>query len=237
MKTYPVCLVHLERRTAVVVGGGEVAERKVAGLLEAGACVTVICPTQTAQLLAWANARTITLIAREYRYGDLAGAFLVVAATDDPMVNQAVCDESGERGCLVNSAEHPERSDFILPAVVRRGQIAVAVSTGGASPALARHLRDRVGHVVGAEYADAAGLLDDLRPALIERFPGAKARSAAVDYLLGSGLLDYLAREGREAAAEYALAMIDANHACHRSPQEGEDDAPPSSSLDQGRGI
>ena len=149
--SYPICLIGMEHRRAVVVGGGRVAERKVAGLLESGAQVTVIAPSQTEQLLAWAQASAIALIPRRYCQGDLSGAFLAVAATDDPVVNQVVCDEARAIGCLINSVEHPERSDFTMPAIVRRGEITIAINTGGASPALARHLRRRIEQAIGEQ--------------------------------------------------------------------------------------
>lgn len=212
MDTYPICLVDLGRRRVVVVGSGRVAERKLGGLLAAGAAVNVVGPRPTKQILAWAGSGAITLSARRYQDGDLAGAFLVVAATDDSAVNQAVCDEARRRGCLVNAVEHPERSDFIVPAVVRRGEVTIAIGTGGASPALARHLRRRVEQAIGAEYAAAAAVLAELRPVLAERFPDADARTAAVERLLAAGLLDVAQEEG-QAAAAWALAEWDAEAA------------------------
>jgi precorrin-2 dehydrogenase/sirohydrochlorin ferrochelatase len=210
MLSYPICLIGMERRRAVVVGGGKVAERKVAGLREAGAQVTVIGPAQTEQLLAWAQAGAISLIPRRYCQGDLAGAFLVVAATDDPGVNQTVCDEARAGGCLINSVEHPERSDFIVPAVVRRGDVTIAIGTGGASPALARHLRQRVEQIIGPAYASAAALLAELRPILSEQFPDDSARSAAVEHLLASGLFDGLGEHAQDTAMRRALELLEA---------------------------
>jgi precorrin-2 dehydrogenase/sirohydrochlorin ferrochelatase len=210
MMSYPICLIGMERRHAVVVGAGKVAERKVAGLLGSGAQVTVIGPSQTEQLLAWAQAGAITLISRRYCYGDLAGAFLAVAATDDSVVNQTVCDEARAGGCLINSVEHPERSDFVVPAVVRRGDVSIAISTGGASPALARHLRRRVEQVIGPEYASVAALLAELRPILSEQFPDDSARSAAVEHLLASCLFDRLGERAEDTAMRRALELLEA---------------------------
>ena len=217
----------------IVVGGGKVAERKVAGLLEAGAQVTVIGPRQTEQLLAWARTGVIALMTRPYCHGDLAGAFLAVAATDNSAVNQAICDEAQASGCLVNSVEQPDRSDYIVPAVIRRGDISVAISTGGASPALARHLRRRLGEVIGTEYAGAAALLAELRPILLETFPDDTARSAAVEYLLDSSLLDRMRECGVDAARRYAMELL--SSLAENGKQAGGDCGQPPVSQNQER--
>ena len=210
MKTYPICLVGMERRRVVVVGGGRVAERRVAGLLEAEAQVTVIGPWLTPQLHAWAKAGRLVAIERDYRAGDLAGAFLVIAATDDPAVNRAACAEAEAMGCLINSAAQPALGNCLVPAVVRRGEITIAISTGGASPALARHLRRRLEETIGAEYAGIAALLGELRPALLARFSDDRARAEAVERLLGAGLPDLLRDPGDEQAKRRALQMLEA---------------------------
>src|SRR5215472_16507592 len=137
MGYYSVAL-DMTGRFTVVIGGGTVAERKVKGLLEAGAAVTVISPSLTAQLARWVKQGRISHVARSYTPGDLAGYELAFVATDDPRVNAAVFRESKKRGLWVNAADDPAHCDFILPSVLRRGELAVAVSTGGSSPALAR---------------------------------------------------------------------------------------------------
>jgi len=130
--------VELEGRPCVVLGGGAVAERKVEGLLAAGAVVTVVSPALSPALATLASAGRIAHVARSYTHGDLRGAALAFAATDDGGVNAAVALEGRARGVWVNAADDPAHCDAILPAVVRRGAVTVAVSTGGASPALAR---------------------------------------------------------------------------------------------------
>lgn len=140
MKYYPVFL-DLKGRRCVVVGGGPVAEGKVQGLREAGARVVVISPTATDPLARWAREGEVEWLARPYRRGDLEGAFLAIAATDDPETNRAVAEEAFARGVLVNVVDTPDLCLFIAPAVVRRGPVTVAVSTGGLSPALARRIR------------------------------------------------------------------------------------------------
>ena len=144
----------------LVVGGGEVALEKVQGLLAAGAAVTVVAP-QVTPVLADLD---VTLVRRGYRTEDLDGAFLVVAATSTTSVNRRVFRDAEARCLLCNVVDVPELCSFILPAVHRHEPIAVAVSTGGASPALAQHLRDRIAEVVRPEHAELAQRLRALRP-------------------------------------------------------------------------
>ena len=204
METYPIFLTGMQHRKCVVIGGGRVATRKVRGLLAAGTCVTVVSPHMMPQLVAWGRAGQIAVIERHYCDSDLDGALLVVAATDDPDTNQAVLQAAHQRGCLVNVVDDPAHCDFFVPAVLRRGEVTVAVSTGGASPALASHLRQRLDAVIGPEYGDLAALLSDLRPDLV----AGRRQPAAVLRLLESDILDVLRREGKEAARAYALAVL-----------------------------
>jgi precorrin-2 dehydrogenase / sirohydrochlorin ferrochelatase len=139
-RVYPVAL-RLAGRPVLVVGGGEVAARKIAALLEAGAEVTVIAPEIVASL---GDDPRVRVEQRAYAPGDVAGYRLVVVATDDAAVNQAVFDEAEAAGVWVNAADDPQRCSFVLPAVARRGPVTIAVSTGGTSPALAGWLRDRL---------------------------------------------------------------------------------------------
>jgi siroheme synthase-like protein len=140
---YPVAL-DLTGRPCLVVGGGTIAERKVAGLVGAGARVTVVSPSLSPELMRLATDGRFTWWPRAYGGGDVAGFFLVMVATDDGAVNGAVAAEARARGVLVNCADDPGRCDFILPSVLRRGLIMVAVSTGGASPIMARLVREEI---------------------------------------------------------------------------------------------
>jgi siroheme synthase-like protein len=136
---YPVVL-DLQGVPVLVVGGGQIAGRKAAGLLDAGARVTVVAPVVLPELAA----RVAEVRARPYETADIDGHVLVMTATDDPAVNERVAVDAKEVGVWVNSADDPANCSFILPAVARRGRVVVAVGTDGASPALARHLRDRI---------------------------------------------------------------------------------------------
>jgi precorrin-2 dehydrogenase/sirohydrochlorin ferrochelatase len=196
------------RQHVVVVGGGAVAARKVQALLDAGARTTVISPTIVHEIETQAQAGAITLLRRPYQEGDLEGAFLVIAATDDQAINHAVWEEAKQRGCLVNVVDDPDHCNFILPAIVKRGELSVAISTGGASPALARRLREQLEDFVGPEYGILADLLAELRPALLSRFDPGEARRSAALRLIDSNILDIIERDGREAARQYAVECL-----------------------------
>lgn len=194
----------MQRRLCIVVGGGSVASRKVAGLLEAGASVTVISPVLDESIQSFAAQGLIRWIARPYQEGDLAGAFLVIAATDDPQVNHAIFAEAEQHHLLVNVVDDPQHSNFILPAQVRRGDLSIAISTGGASPALARRLREKLEAEIAPEYAQLIQLLAELRPKLIENFPPGEARLQAALHLIDSDILQVLQDAGYAAAKTYA---------------------------------
>jgi precorrin-2 dehydrogenase/sirohydrochlorin ferrochelatase len=194
MRYLPIA-VDLEGRACVVVGGGEVAARKVETLLQTGARVTVIAPEITAEIAAWsAREARLTVARRPYRNGDLAGAAIAFAATDSPEVHAAVAAEASSRGVWLNAADDPRNSSFLMPAVVERGPLAVAVGTGGASPALARRVRDEIAARIGAEYGEAAAYLGALR----SRFRAGVARQRAFARLLDEGLVEAFRNGDRE---------------------------------------
>jgi siroheme synthase-like protein len=156
---YMACL-DLTDRSVLVVGGGPVALEKVEGLLAAGASITVVAP----EILPELAELDLTVARRTYRASDLEGRFLVVAATSTTSVNRRVFRDAEARHLLCNVVDVPELCSFILPAVHRHEPIAIAVSTGGASPALAQHLRDQIATVVRPEHAELAHRLRELRP-------------------------------------------------------------------------
>ncbi len=162
---YPAFL-DLRGKRCLVVGGGSVAVRKANDLVTAGASVCVISPDADPMLRALSQERVLELIEREYRVGDLAGARLVISATDDPEVNRAVATEAQRAGAWVNVVDDPPLCDFIVPAVVRRGDLVVAVSTGGKSPAMARALRQELEALLGPEYEAALDIVHRLRAEL-----------------------------------------------------------------------
>jgi precorrin-2 dehydrogenase/sirohydrochlorin ferrochelatase len=158
---YPVNLV-LEGRRCVVVGGGAVATRKVEGLVAAGADVVVIAPEIGAPI----RELGVRLVERSYRLGDLDGAWLAIAATDDPGVNRLVHADGDAAGVWINAADDPTACSFTLPAVVRRGPVMVTVSTAGHSPALASWIRGQVAAQLGPEVGLLAEWLSEARDQL-----------------------------------------------------------------------
>ena len=207
MNGFPIVLTGLADRRCVVVGGGAVAARKAAALVEAGAHPVVVSPQFAPELAEMASAGQVELLERRYRQGDLAGAALVIAATDDRAVNAAVFGEAQSRGIPVNVVDHPELCTFILPAVVRRGELLIAVSTGGGSPALARHLREVLEAAVDPAYGELLALLAGLRPRVRREVPPASQR-AVWDRLLDGELLSCLRFNGVEAARRLAEQIV-----------------------------
>ncbi len=190
---YPISL-DLRERACVVVGGGAVAEQKVLGLLEAGARVLVVSPVLSWRLEDLAAQGVIEVRRRRYRGGDLEGAFVAIAATDDRAVNRAAWAEAEERGTLLNAVDDPDRCHFIAPAVHRQGDLTVAVSTAGKSPALAVRLRDRIGRVIGPEHATLVDLLGEWREEVARRVPQPRRRAKLWYEIVDSDVLDWIRR-------------------------------------------
>ncbi|MDP2661089.1 MAG: bifunctional precorrin-2 dehydrogenase/sirohydrochlorin ferrochelatase [Dehalococcoidia bacterium] len=200
---YPVSL-DLRHRRCVVIGGGRVAERKVLTLLDYEAKVVVVAPEVTPKLDRLASDGTITLERRAYRRGDLAGAFVAMGATDNTQVNEAVFLEAQSRGVLVNIADDPAHCNFIVPATVRRGDLNIAITTGGKSPALARQLRQELEELFPPEYAQHLQDLASFRRHLRDRLPDPARREVTWRALMSTGLLDLL----RQDRTEEAWAMV-----------------------------
>ncbi len=165
---YPVFL-DLEGMRCLVVGGGAVALRKVRELLACGACILVVSPALCPELASLAEARSLEWRPRPFREEDLDEARLVICATDDEEVNAHLARLARERGILVNVVDQPELGNFYVPAVVRRGPLTCAVSTGGTSPMLARRVKELLAEVLPQDLGDLAGLLGELRTAVKER--------------------------------------------------------------------
>lgn len=162
MNYYPVNL-DLRRKKCVVVGGGKVAERKTSGLIECSADVTVISPALTPKLQELSNRKKINHISRSYEPGDLEGAYLAIASTDNRRVNRNVAEEAKKLGIPVNVVSSPKLSDFTVPGILRRGSLMVTVSTSGNSPALSRRLRVELENIFGKEYEIFTELLGAVR--------------------------------------------------------------------------
>jgi precorrin-2 dehydrogenase/sirohydrochlorin ferrochelatase len=165
MSLFPIFL-KLEGRRCLVVGAGKVGEPKIRSLLVAHAEVLVVAPEATETVQGWAESGAITWNRRGFESSDLGGAVLVIAATSSAVVNQMVFVEAQLRGILCNSVDDPEHCDFFYPAVVRRGDFQVAISTAGHSPALAQRLRSELEEQFGPEYAGWVSELGKVRQEL-----------------------------------------------------------------------
>jgi siroheme synthase-like protein len=191
---YPIFL-NISGKKCVVVGGGPVALRKVRALLEHGANVKVISPALCPELSQLGQDGTVRILRRDYVPGDLEDALITVAATDDSRVNGRVATEARKRGGLVNVVDDPQRSDFIVPSYLRRGDITIAVSTGGRSPALAQRIRAKLEESLGAEYASLALLVGEVRSELKQR--GITVDSHDWQEVLDLDSLIYMVQAGR----------------------------------------
>jgi precorrin-2 dehydrogenase/sirohydrochlorin ferrochelatase len=159
---YPIYL-DLNGRACVIIGGGEVVERKIQYLLECGALITIVSPQVTPGIGDMADRGLVAWKPREYLEGDLKDAFIAIAGTDRRDVNKAVADEAGREKVVLNVVDDPQLCTFIAPSIVRKGDVTLAMSTGGASPALARKLRETLEHSPALEYAYLTGVLSRAR--------------------------------------------------------------------------
>jgi precorrin-2 dehydrogenase / sirohydrochlorin ferrochelatase len=206
---YPM-FVDLEGRRCLVVGGGPIAGDKTRKLVEHGALVRLVSPEVTDELAARVADGTIAEHrARAYRPEDLDGCLLVVAATNVVDVNRAVLRDADARGMLCNVVDDPQACTFTVPSLVRRGELAIAISTGGASPVLARHVRREIEAAFGPEWEPLAGLLRDLRDELKARHPDMPGRRGAVERLLETDVLGRLAEGDHDGARELARRTLD----------------------------
>ena len=198
---YPVFL-NLTGRRCVIIGGGQIAEGKITKLIDSGANITVISPDATQCIRDAADRGVIKFQERKYKNGDLQDSFLAIAATNDRVVNQEIFEEAEKLGVLLNAVDDPPRCSFIAPSIVKRGPVTLAISTGGASPALARKLRETLTDSRHLQWADAASVLSKARQVI-------KDEQVAIDpqrwqCCMSSDFLT-LAKSGREDEAMEVL--------------------------------
>lgn len=206
MTKYLPIMIDCEERRCVVVGGGAVAERKVAGLLEVGAIVVVVSPSLTDKLNLAVEQGFLTWFERCYAPGDLRGAFLVYAASDDKAVNEEVAKEAGALGIPVNVASHAEAGNFISPGIIRRGRLTVAVSTSGAGPGAGAKIKGVLEEVLGAEYEPYLDFLHHMRTEIKKRESSTDIRTRLLRKL---GALDVLNEMRRGKFMEWSPEVID----------------------------
>ena len=198
MKYYPVFL-DIKGRNCVIIGGGEVALRKAERLLDCGAKVSIISPKLTPELTALKDKGLITHVASEYSGGLIDKAALIIGATDDEKINTRISQDACAKGIPVNIVDDPQKCDFILPAIAQRGDLVMAIGTGGKSPALARHLREELEARYGSEYEIFLNILGILRTKM--------EKSAGIgkdwfDSLMKAGILDSIKSKDMKKAKE-----------------------------------
>ena len=219
MMDYPVNL-DVRGRSCLVVGGGGVGARKARGLVDCDAAVAVVSPEVASPLRELADAGRLVWTPRGYRSDDMAGRFLAFAAAGDPEVNRRVVADARRERVLCNAADRPEEGDFTLPAVLRRGALSIAVSTGGASPALARRVRMTLEATFGPEYERALEILGAARTRLLARGHDPDDHRRRFRAVLDGGLVEML-REGRDAEADRLLRDILESEAREKSDGAG----------------
>lgn len=192
MTAYPVYLTQLDEQRAVVVGSGPAAERKVEGLLDADARVTLIAPSPPAALTAWAADGAIEWKDRSYQSGDLEGAALVIVTAVAPDIKQRVWEEAQERNVLINTTGEDERSTFSNGACIRRGPLVVSVSTSGAAPTVSVRIREHIAETFGPEYETLLEIMDALRDPMQQHVDDFEVRRDRWYQLVDSDVLELL---------------------------------------------
>jgi precorrin-2 dehydrogenase/sirohydrochlorin ferrochelatase len=201
---YPLFL-DLQDRPVLVVGGGVVAERKAESLLAAGAVVHLVAPDVTPSLATL----TIRIQQRKFVEADLDGMVLVISATDDRAAQEQIAAAARARNIPINTVDQPDLCDFIVPAIVRKGDVVLAISTSGRSPALAAALRARLESVVTEDVARAVRILGEVRNEVHSRFRDPDRRKQIFEGIVASGILDWIGECDDRAALERVRGIIE----------------------------
>jgi precorrin-2 dehydrogenase/sirohydrochlorin ferrochelatase len=191
--TYYPAFLNLQGKKTTVVGGGKVAERKILALLKAGADITVVSPEITKRLEREKLKGSIKHIPRQYRKSDVKNTFLVIAATDSEESNKQVSEEAP---CLVNVVDTPSLCNFIVPSVIKRGQLTIAISTSGLSPALSKSIRKELEKLYGPEFAEYVKLLEKIRKMAMSKISDTKKRMEFLKNLVSEKMIEMLREKG-----------------------------------------
>ncbi len=205
-KYYPV-LLDIRGKKCIVIGGGTVAERKVTSLLNAHAKVSVVSPELTGTLSKMAVEKKIYYIDDNFKEEYFEGAFLIIGATDNPETNLRIFRAATNKNILVNIVDSPDECNFIVPSVVEQGDLLIAVSTGGKSPAFAKKIRKELENQYGKAYGDFIQFMGDLRKKILSQFPDTKHRNQVFQALVDSEILD-LFEKGLKQEAETTAEKI-----------------------------
>ncbi|MEJ2364253.1 MAG: bifunctional precorrin-2 dehydrogenase/sirohydrochlorin ferrochelatase [Deltaproteobacteria bacterium] len=212
MRYYPIFL-KVETRLCLVVGGGEVGARKVKTLLSCGASVALV----SLELVEWLEEKieegVVDLLGVHYEEKYLEGCSLVIAATDDLELNRRIAKDAEKRGLLCNVVDYPQEGNFILPALIQRGALTLAISTSGKSPALARQIREDLEHRFGEEYADFLEIMGAVRSRLLRESQDSLTNKEKFDSLVRSELLELVRRRDFAAVDSILQKVLGSNYA------------------------
>jgi precorrin-2 dehydrogenase/sirohydrochlorin ferrochelatase len=212
VRYYPIFL-KVENRLCLVVGGGEVGARKVKTLLSCGASVALV----SLELVEWLEEKieegVVGLVGNHYEEKHLEGCCLVIAATDDLELNRRIAKDAEKRGLLCNVVDYPQEGNFILPALIQRGALTLAVSTSGKSPALARQIREDLEHRFGEEYADFLEIMGAVRSRLLRESQDSRTNKEKFDSLVKSELLELVRRRDFTAVDRILQKVLGSNYA------------------------
>src|ERR1051326_7220371 len=219
MKQFPYYPIYLdiEDHALIIIGGGNICARKAETMMKYGARVTIVSPDFTDEIEAWARDGKLALKRKRYDASDLEGATLVIASTDDTSVNEQVAADCRRRRIPVNVVDVTHLCEFIVPAIIEKDGIQIAVSTGGKSPALARTLKEDLNRTVGPEYSEINNLLGSLRESAKAILPTDVDRKRFFDGIIASGVLDLLREGKRSEAYRLIAAACDAAGAAQRA--------------------
>jgi siroheme synthase-like protein len=206
-KKYPYYPIYLdiEGRNVVIIGGGNVCARKAETMMKYGARVTVVSPEMTDEIEQWAREGCLAIRRKEYDASDLDDANIVIASTDHQSVNEQIAADCRQRRIPVNVVDVTPLCEFIVPAIIEKGSIQIAISTGGKSPALARTLKEDLHRSIGPEYAEVNDVLGSLRDGAKKVLPSDVDRKRFFDGIIASGILEML-RDGRRKQAYLVIA-------------------------------
>ena len=207
MKKYPYYPIYLdiENREVIIIGGGNVCARKAETMMKYGARVTVVSPEFTDEIEGWAREGCLALKRKRYEPSDLDHANIVIASTDDQTVNEQIAADCRARRIPVNVVDVTPLCEFIVPAIIEKGSIQIAVSTGGSSPAVARTLKEDLQRMIGPEYAEMNDVLGTLRDGAKRVLPTDVDRKHFFDGIIAAGVLQML-RDGKRAEAYETIA-------------------------------
>jgi len=198
---FPIFL-NLRKKNCLVIGGGQVAQRKVRDLLECEASIRLVSPQAEDQIKIWAEKGLITWFGREFEPGDLNGIFMVFVATDSGDVNKEIVDLCRKKGILLNVVDEPADCDFYVPSVIRRNSLTLAISTEGKSPLFAKRLCQELEEVITPEYGEFVDILGEKREYIKKNVPNLQTRKKIFEAMVYSDVLDLLKMGEKEKARE-----------------------------------